>query len=107
MVQPSNISDLSTIISVFVQAIPLEYVSRSNRLHHWSVQIAVLSSVFVVLWSSSGIAGQDGMYLTEHLLSLGYTVHGVIRHSSKSQSIHLEAIRRSEFHRPDPWISKI
>jgi GDPmannose 4,6-dehydratase len=27
----------------------------------------------------TGIAGQDGSYLTEHLLSLGYEVHGIVR----------------------------
>src|SRR5207249_6248847 len=30
----------------------------------------------------TGITGQDGSYLTELLLSKGYTVHGVIRRSS-------------------------
>ncbi len=30
----------------------------------------------------TGITGQDGSYLTEHLLSQGYEVHGVIRRSS-------------------------
>jgi GDPmannose 4,6-dehydratase len=30
----------------------------------------------------TGITGQDGSYLAEHLLSLGYEVHGVIRRSS-------------------------
>lgn len=29
-----------------------------------------------------GISGQDGSYLTEHLLRLGYEVHGVIRRNS-------------------------
>ena len=29
-----------------------------------------------------GITGQDGSYLTEHLLGLGYEVHGVIRRAS-------------------------
>ncbi|KKM61369.1 hypothetical protein LCGC14_1532390 [marine sediment metagenome] len=32
-----------------------------------------------------GIAGQDGSYLTEHLLSLGYEVHGMIRRNSVSE----------------------
>jgi GDP-D-mannose dehydratase len=27
----------------------------------------------------TGITGQDGSYLTEHLLSLGYEVHGLVR----------------------------
>jgi GDPmannose 4,6-dehydratase len=30
----------------------------------------------------TGIAGQDGSYLTEHLLSKGYEVHGLIRRNS-------------------------
>lgn len=30
----------------------------------------------------TGITGQDGSYLTEYLLSNGYTVHGIIRRSS-------------------------
>ena len=27
----------------------------------------------------TGISGQDGSYLTEHLLGLGYEVHGLVR----------------------------
>lgn len=30
----------------------------------------------------TGIAGQDGNYLAEHLLSLGYKVHGIVRRNS-------------------------
>lgn len=30
----------------------------------------------------TGIGGQDGSYLTEHLLGLGYEVHGIIRRAS-------------------------
>jgi GDPmannose 4,6-dehydratase len=30
----------------------------------------------------TGIAGQDGSYLAEHLLSLGYEVHGIVRRNS-------------------------
>lgn len=30
----------------------------------------------------TGISGQDGSYLSEHLLSLGYEVHGIIRRNS-------------------------
>ena len=30
----------------------------------------------------TGITGQDGSYLAEHRLSLGYEVHGLIRRSS-------------------------
>ena len=27
----------------------------------------------------TGITGQDGSYLTDHLLDQGYTVHGLVR----------------------------
>lgn len=30
----------------------------------------------------TGVSGQDGSYLTEHLLSLGYEVHGLVRRNS-------------------------
>ena len=30
----------------------------------------------------TGITGQDGSYLAEHLLSKGYEVHGIVRRSS-------------------------
>ena len=32
----------------------------------------------------TGVTGQDGAYLAEYLLGLGYTVHGVKRRSSRS-----------------------
>jgi GDPmannose 4,6-dehydratase len=43
----------------------------------------------------TGIAGQDGSYLTEYLLKLGYEVHGIIRRNStpehqESRVDHLE-----------------
>jgi GDPmannose 4,6-dehydratase len=34
----------------------------------------------------TGISGQDGSYLAEHLLELGYEVHGIIRRSSVSEN---------------------
>jgi len=34
----------------------------------------------------TGIAGQDGSYLAEYLLSLGYEVHGMIRRQSTSEN---------------------
>ena len=42
----------------------------------------------------TGISGQDGSYLTEYLLELGYEVHGIVRrHSvSENQSSRLENI---------------
>ena len=42
----------------------------------------------------TGIAGQDGSYLAEHLLGLGYEVHGIIRRNStpENQSTRFEKI---------------
>jgi GDPmannose 4,6-dehydratase len=42
----------------------------------------------------TGVAGQDGSYLSEYLLELGYEVHGMIRRSSTSenQSIRLQNV---------------
>ena len=43
----------------------------------------------------TGIAGQDGSYLAEHLLDLGYEVHGIIRRNSvpENQQTRLEGVR--------------
>ena len=43
-----------------------------------------------------GISGQDGSYLAEHLLSLGYDVYGVVRrHSvSENQQYRIDGIKR-------------
>ena len=42
----------------------------------------------------TGIAGQDGSYLAEHLLDLGYEVHGIVRRNStpENQSTRFEKI---------------
>jgi GDPmannose 4,6-dehydratase len=34
----------------------------------------------------TGISGQDGSYLSEHLLSLGYEVHGIVRRTSVAEN---------------------
>ena len=34
----------------------------------------------------TGVAGQDGSYLAEYLLSLGYEVHGMVRRNSTSEN---------------------
>ena len=34
----------------------------------------------------TGIAGQDGSYLSEHLLDAGYEVHGIIRRQSTAEN---------------------
>ena len=43
----------------------------------------------------TGIAGQDGSYLAEHLLEMGYEVHGIIRRNSvpENQQSRLEGVR--------------
>jgi GDPmannose 4,6-dehydratase len=43
----------------------------------------------------TGIAGQDGSYLAEYLLELGYEVHGIIRRNSvpENQQSRLENVR--------------
>lgn len=40
----------------------------------------------------TGISGQDGSYLAEHLLSLGYEVHGIIRRSSSINTGRIDHI---------------
>src|SRR5919109_4308503 len=40
----------------------------------------------------TGITGQDGSYLAEFLLSLGYEVHGLIRRSSSFNTERIEHI---------------
>jgi GDPmannose 4,6-dehydratase len=40
-----------------------------------------------------GIGGQDGSYLAEHLLSAGYDVFGVYRHSSVDNLTRIQSIR--------------
>lgn len=40
----------------------------------------------------TGISGQDGSHLAEHLLGLGYEVHGLVRRSSSLNTERLDAI---------------
>ncbi len=40
----------------------------------------------------TGITGQDGSYLTELLLSKGYTVHGLVRRNSSTQRTRLDPL---------------
>jgi len=42
----------------------------------------------------TGITGQDGSYLTELLLSKGYEIHGLVRHSSISHSKRIDFLRK-------------
>ena len=34
----------------------------------------------------TGIGGQDGSYLAEHLVELGYDVHGIVRRHSTAET---------------------
>ena len=40
----------------------------------------------------TGITGQDGSYLSELLLSKGYTVHGLVRRSSSFNTLRIDHI---------------
>lgn len=42
----------------------------------------------------TGITGQDGSYLVEHLLELGYEVHGVVRRSSSFNTARIDHLYR-------------
>ena len=41
----------------------------------------------------TGITGQDGSYLTEHLLAHGYTVHGLVRRASMFNRSRIDHLR--------------
>lgn len=45
----------------------------------------------------TGINGQDGSYLTEHLLGLGYEVHGIVRRNSvpEHQQSRIDFVRKN------------
>ena len=38
----------------------------------------------------TGVTGQDGAYLAEYLLGLGYTVHGIKRRSSSFNTARID-----------------
>lgn len=47
----------------------------------------------------TGITGQDGSYLAEFLLEKGYEVHGLIRRHSISNTMRIDHLIRSEYHK--------
>ncbi|MEM7630413.1 MAG: GDP-mannose 4,6-dehydratase [Pseudomonadota bacterium] len=49
----------------------------------------------------TGITGQDGSYLAEHLLALGYEVHGIKRRASAFNTQRIDHIYQDP-HTPDP-----
>ncbi len=48
----------------------------------------------------TGVTGQDGSYLTEHLLSMGYEVHGIVRRSSSFNTARIDHLYEDP-HEPD------
>ena len=44
----------------------------------------------------TGITGQDGSYLAEFLMSIGYTVHGLIRRSSSPNTTRIDHLLESD-----------
>lgn len=75
---------------------------RCPLVHHSTVQTATLArganlclkggAVIVKRALITGVTGQDGSHLAEHLLSLGYEVHGVIRRASTFNTHRLDHI---------------
>lgn len=50
----------------------------------------------------TGITGQDGSYLAEHLLAKGYEVHGMVRRSSAENFERIEHVRKDiQLHQGD------
>lgn len=47
----------------------------------------------------TGINGQDGSYLTEYLLSLGYEVHGIVRRHSVAENQNHRLVKHGTNHR--------
>jgi len=43
----------------------------------------------------TGITGQDGSYLAEHLLSLGYEVHGIVRRVALEDPTHQSLVGKT------------
>ncbi|MGH3697236.1 MAG: GDP-mannose 4,6-dehydratase [Pseudonocardiaceae bacterium] len=47
----------------------------------------------------TGITGQDGSYLAEFLLGIGYCVHGIVRRSSQVSTIFIDHLRADDAYR--------
>jgi GDPmannose 4,6-dehydratase len=52
----------------------------------------------------TGISGQDGSYLAEQLLQMGYEVHGLVRRSSSFNTHRLDPIYRDPHERDVPLV---
>jgi GDPmannose 4,6-dehydratase len=52
----------------------------------------------------TGITGQDGAYLTEYLLGLGYEVHGIKRRSSSFNTARIDHLYQDPHSRNVPFL---
>src|SRR6201981_87307 len=52
----------------------------------------------------TGVTGQDGAYLAEYLLGLGYTVHGVKRRSSSFNTARIDHLYEDPHTRNTPFL---
>ncbi|MGY4360725.1 GDP-D-mannose dehydratase [Bradyrhizobium sp. i1.7.7] len=52
----------------------------------------------------SGITGQDGAYLADYLLGLGYTVHGIKRRSSSFNTARIDHLYKDPHHGNVPFL---
>src|SRR5512144_1214587 len=52
----------------------------------------------------TGVTGQDGAYLSEHLLGLGYTVHGIKRRSSSFNTARIDHLYQDPHSRNVPFL---
>src|SRR4051812_39670577 len=60
----------------------------AGRMGAWIVMAIQDSKRRVAL--ITGVTGQDGAYLAEYLLGLGYTVHGIKRRSSSFNTARID-----------------
>ena len=67
-----------------------DYRKRKVALITGEFHAMVISEQSLTAGTVAGITGQDGSYLTELLLSKGYTVHGIIRRSSSFNTGRIE-----------------
>ncbi|MEY9182636.1 GDPmannose 4,6-dehydratase [Bradyrhizobium sp. USDA 326] len=63
----------------------------NGRFSHMSGRVALIT----------GVTGQDGAYLAEHLISLGYVVHGIKRRSSSFNTARVDHLYR------DPHVGEV
>ena len=57
-----------------------ELAERDSAAHDSGPRVALIT----------GVTGQDGAYLAEYLLGLGYTVHGIKRRSSSFNTARVD-----------------